>query len=201
MNTQMRYAIGLAWMAVGALWIVPQTALAAPSLQPGMAAPDFVLQDHAGKTHALADYKNKIVVLNFSSQLCPWSIAVDKDLPRLAAEYASKDVVVLSIDSHKDTRPDEIKAYAEEHKLPYPILKDAGNAYADAVGATRTPEFFVLNKEGKIVYHGPFDDRKAPDETGETAHLKTAIDETIAGTPVSRAEIPAWGCSIKRVKK
>lgn len=169
--------------------------------RPGDAFPEFVLKDYNGNQHALKDFKGKVVVLDFSSQECPYSRGVDPHLAELAKAYDGKDVVFLGIDSHFRTTVEEIKQYAEDNKLPFPILKDEGNVYADTVGATRTPEFYVLNKDLVLVYHGPFDDRKEPDKKGETEYLRQAIDKTLAGQPVEPSEVKAWGCTIKRAEK
>ncbi|HOJ32830.1 MAG TPA: redoxin domain-containing protein [Candidatus Hydrogenedentes bacterium] len=178
-----------------------QESTPAPKPRPGDELPAFVLKDYNGKEYALNNLEGKVVVLDFSSQECPYSRGVDPHLAELAKSYEGKDVVFLSIDSHFKTTVEEIKKYAEENKLPFPILKDEGNVYADMVGATRTPEFYVLNKELVLVYHGPFDDRKEPDKKGETEYLRNAIDKTLAGKPVEPSEVKVWGCTIKRAEK
>lgn len=172
-----------------------------PKAEIGAKLPEFTMTDHTGKEHSLSAYAGKVVVLNFSSQECPYSRGVDPHLADLAKEYKDKGVVVLCIDSHNKTTVDEIKKYAEDHSLPFPILKDEKNVYADAVGATRTPEFYVLDKEQKLVYHGPFDDRKDPAKRGETEYLRNALDKTLAGEDIVPSQVKAWGCTIKRVPK
>jgi peroxiredoxin len=166
----------------------------------GAAMPEFTLKDHNGESHTLSALKGKIVVLDFSSQHCPWSLAVDKELPALAAEYAGKDVVFFGIDSHKSTPPEEIKKHVEEAKIPFPVLKDEMNAYADKAGASRTPEFYVLDKELKVAYHGAYDNRRDPNEKGSESYVKAAIDSLLAGQPVATPEVKGWGCTIKRAQ-
>lgn len=166
----------------------------------GSVMPNFTLKDFTGKEHSLEQLKGKIVVLDFCSHKCPWSRGADKTLPELAKTYGEKDVVFLGIDSHKSTPPEEIKEYAAEQKILHPILKDVENQYADAVGATRTPEFYILDKELKLAYHGAFDDRKAPDKPGENNHVRNALDDLLAGQPVKNPKVDAWGCTIKRAR-
>lgn len=175
-------------------------------LKIGDALPDFSLPDYEGATHALSALKDKIVVLAFTSQKCPYSRAGDPRLAAVATEYAGKGVVFLSIDSHNDTSIGEIKKYATEEnetggKLPYPILKDAGNVYADAVHAKRTPEIYIADKAGKLVYHGALDNQKKPDEAGYVNYVATTLDEALEGKAVSKPETGAYGCTIKRVAK
>jgi peroxiredoxin len=169
---------------------------AAPPIGDDM--PGFTLKDASGKDHTLAQYKGKVVVLNFMSPECPWSKGADLSWPELAKKYAGQDVVFLAIDSHKSTTVEQLKAYAAEKKLPYPILKDVDNKYADAVGATRTPEVYVLNRELKLAYHGAYDNRKEPEATGDANYVQAALDDLLAGRPVKTAQVDAWGCSIKR---
>ena len=189
----------IAVVAVGGL--IVQAVQAKPveaQVKPGDKMPEFTLNDIDGTEHSLEDFNGKVVVIAFSSQHCPWSRAADPAISAIAEEYKEKGVVVLSIDSHNSTRPADIKEYAKGADLKQTILKDEGNAYADKVGATRTPEMFVLDKDHKIVYHGAFDNRKDPAETGETNYVRNALDSVLAGNPVDPAEVPGWGCGIKR---
>ncbi len=167
-------------------------------VEPGQAMPEFKLKDLDGKEHSLSDFKGKIVVIEFCSHNCPYSRGADPQLIALAEKYADKGVVVLGIDSNTPNDVPSIKKYAEETGKKYPILKDEGNAYADKVGATRTPEVFVLDKEGKVAYHGAFDNRKKPDEPGDTPYVENAVKALIEGKPVETPTAKAWGCTIKR---
>ncbi len=167
----------------------------------GEKMPGFTLKDFQGKEHSLSKLKGKIVVLDFSSQGCPWSRGTDITLKDIAKKYAARGIVFLGIDSHKGTSPKEIKEYADKNKIPFPILKDEGNKYADKVGATRTPEFYIVHKDGKLVYHGAYDDRKVPEKAGSVNYVTDALDNLLAGKPVAVSEMKAWGCTIKRVPK
>ncbi len=171
---------------------------ATAQVEPGQAMPDFKLKDLNGKEHSLADYKGKIVVIEFCSHNCPYFRGADPQLIELAKKYADQGVVVLGIDSNTPNDIESIRKYAEEKGKNYPILKDEGNAYADEVGATRTPEVFVVDKEGKVAYHGAFDDRKNPEKTGETPYVENAVKALIEGKPVETPTAKAWGCTIKR---
>ncbi|MCA1901030.1 MAG: redoxin domain-containing protein, partial [Candidatus Hydrogenedens sp.] len=168
------------------------------ALNIGEVMPDFKLKDYDGKEHSLSQYKGKIVVIEFCSQECPYSRGADPDLINLHAKYSPKGVVFLGIDSNFETTPEEIKKYALEVKKPYPILKDVENKYADAVKAKVTPEIFIIDKDGKIAYHGAFDDRKRPDGKPTEKYTENAIEALIEGKAVPKPETKAWGCGIRR---
>lgn len=163
----------------------------------GDKAPNFTMKDYTGKAHTLEDYRGKVVVLDFSSQHCPYSKAADPHFAKLHEEFKDQGVVILSIDSHNATPPEDIAEYAEENELPFPILKDEGNAYADKMAAQRTPEVFILDKEGTIMYHGAFDDGRMPGE-GDKTYVKDALTAILAGEDVNPATTKAIGCTIKR---
>lgn len=179
-------------------WMAPVSAgkLEAPKI--GKVFPDFKLPDTTGKEHALSDYMGKIVVLNFSSQECPFSRGADPAINELARIYKDKGVVFLGVDSNKDLEAAEIQKHIDEAGIPYPILKDAGNKLADAAGARVTPEIYVIDKEGKLAYHGAPDDRAGPTSTPTAFYLKDALEALTTGKTVAKPTVKAWGCGIKR---
>lgn len=164
----------------------------------GSAMPSFSLTDTAGKTHTLADYKGKILVLNFCSQQCPFSRGADPAISALATKYADKGVAFLGVDSHKDTTVAQIAEHIQSAKISYPIVKDVDNKYADLVGAKVTPELYIIDKEGKLAYHGAPDNRTAPEGTPTKHYAEDALAALTEGKPVEVKEVTAWGCSIKR---
>jgi thiol-disulfide isomerase/thioredoxin len=167
----------------------------------GEALPDFTLTDANGKTHKLSAYKGKPVVINFLSRDCPWSKGAEPSVSALAKEFEGKDVVFIGVNSNDGATAAQMKDYAASAGIPYAIVIDEGNVYADAVGASRTPEIYVVDKSGTLVYHGAYDDRKEPEGKGATNYTKLAIEAVLAGKPVEKAEVNAWGCGIKRVEK
>lgn len=171
---------------------------ATAQVEPGQAMPEFKLRDLDGKEHSLSDFKGKIVVLEFCSHNCPYSRGTDPQLIALADRYADQGVVVIGIDSNTPNDVDSIRKYAEEKGKKYPILKDVDNVYADKVGASRTPEVFVIDREGKVAYHGAFDDRIKPENPGETPYVENAVKALLDGKPVETPTAKAWGCTIKR---
>ena len=91
----------------------------------------------------------------------------------------------------------DIKQHAAAKGLTFPILKDAGNRVADQLGAQVTPEAYLLDASGKLVYHGRIDNSRNGDSITST-ELRDAIEATLAGKPVAKTEVRAFGCSIKR---
>jgi peroxiredoxin len=166
----------------------------------GEKMPDFNLPGIDGKEYKLSEtLKKGPAVLIFSSQKCPYSRKADPLLSKLYKEYKEKDVAFLSIDSHNNTPLGEIKEYAEDVELTYVVLKDEQNKYADAVGAKRTPEIFIVARDGKLVYHGGPNNQKDPGDAEFKDYVKAALDEILAGEPVSKPKANTWGCTIKRV--
>jgi hypothetical protein len=92
-----------------------------------------------------------------------------------------------------------MKAYAKSQGYKWHYVVDEKSAVADAFGANRTPETFLFNAEGKLVYHGAIDDN--PQDAGSVSrkHLKEAIDETVNGKTVSVQTSRSVGCTIKRL--
>ncbi|MCC6155158.1 MAG: redoxin domain-containing protein [Candidatus Hydrogenedentes bacterium] len=174
---------------------------AAPEI--GAQIPDFKLKDYDGKEHSLSANKGKIVLISFTSQQCPVSNGLEPTFAKLAEEYSAKGVVIYSIDSHAETTPAQIAKYAASEnktgkKLPYPILKDVDNKYADQMGAKRTPEIYIVDKEGKLTYHGAIDNQKETTDPGYKNYVSAALDELLAGKPVTEPKHSAYGCGIKR---
>lgn len=186
-------------VALAAFAMLAQAAHDKPAI--GAAFPDFSLTDQNGVKHTLSQHKGQVVVLNFLSKDCPWSKGAEPSVSALSKEYAGKDVVFLGVNSNVGATAENMKAYAASAGIPYAILIDEGNVYADAVAASRTPEIYVIDKEGKLQFHGAYDDRKEPEAKGTTNYTKLAIDSVLAGKPVEKPEVNAWGCGIKRVEK
>src|SRR5581483_2411481 len=129
-------------------------ALAHPPLTIGQSAPDFSLPDLRGQAHTLREQRGKITVIAFLSVQCPISNAYNERIRALAEDYAKQGVTFLAINSSAPETVADIKAHALQHNFAFPILKDAGNKVADAYGAERTPEIFVVDAQGVLRYHG-----------------------------------------------
>jgi peroxiredoxin/mono/diheme cytochrome c family protein len=165
----------------------------------------FELQDYRGTKHALSDYRDrKLVVLAFLGTECPLAKRYGQELARLADKYEPRGVAFLGVNSNVQDSITETAAYARQHDIKFPILKDVANKLADALGAQRTPCVFVLDDRQTIRYAGRIDDqygvgyvRREP----ERHDLQVALDELLVGHEVSVPLTEAVGCYIGRVKQ
>ena len=177
-------------------------AFAAPDTKAGVAigavAPDFALPDAEGREHSLASLKGKAgTVIIFMATQCPISNAYNARMQKLAEDYRARGVNVVGINSNSTEPAAEVKSHAAEKGLTFTILKDAGNQIADRFNAQATPEAFLLDASGKLVYHGRIDNARYG-YVITSNDLRDAIEATLAGKPVEKAEAKAFGCSIKR---
>ena len=183
------------------------TSLAAPAaraaaLKIGAPTPDFTLPAASdGKAVALKDLlaKSKAVAVVFVATKCPVSNAYNTRMAALGKEYAAKGIPLVGINSNKTEPATEVKKHAEKHGFTFPVLKDDGNRIADAYGATRTPEVFVLDPKRSLLYHGRIDENQDDPQGVKSPDLRNALDAVLSGRPVPAAETKAFGCTIKRV--
>jgi peroxiredoxin len=170
------------------------------SLVTGKPVPDFTLKDLDDKPHSLKDYRGQIAVVVFLSTECPFSNAYLERLSAIASDYSKKNVTIIGVNSNPAESPAQIREHARQNKLDFTILKDEGSRTADAYGATRTPEVFVVDGSGALRYRGRIDNAKEIARV-QRNDLREALDEMIAGKPVSVAETKSFGCPIKMVRK
>jgi len=165
----------------------------------GTVLDDFKLPDADGAEHSLKSLmgKNGAVVI-FIATKCPVSNAYNDRMEKLAQDYKAKGINVIGINSNTTEPSAEVKSHAAEKHLTFAILKDEGNKIADRLGATRTPEVYVLDAGMKLVYHGRIDNSQKI-EAITANDLRDALDEMIAGKPVTKTGGAAFGCTIKRV--
>jgi peroxiredoxin len=177
----------------------------------GKPAPAFTLPSCESKSVSLADFKGKVVVLEWTNYGCPFVVKHygSGNMQKLQADATAKGVIWLSICSSAPkqqghaTPADALKACTEKNSAATAYLIDESGATGRAYGAKRTPEMYVINADGILVYHGAIDDKKSVDPADiATAKnfVAAAIDETLAGKPVSTPETEAYGCSIKYAK-
>ena len=174
----------------------------------GGAAPDFSAPDANGKTQSLSQYKGKYVVLEWFNPECPF---VKKhygsdNMQKLQAEYTGKGVVWLTIDSNApgtegNLTADQAQKVMNSWKTKQTaLLLDPESKVAKLYGAKNTPNMVVISPEGKIVYEGAIDSKASPnpaDIPSSTNYVKAALDESLAGKPVSNPTTKPYGCSVK----
>ena len=184
-------------------------ALYAADIPPiGSAAPDFSAPDANGKTQSLSHYKGKYVVLEWFNPECPF---VKKhygsdNMQKLQEEYTDKGVVWLTIDSNAPGTEGNLnsdgakKVMASWKTKMTALLLDPESKIAKLYGAKNTPNMVIINPEGKIVYEGAIDSKASPnpsDIPNSTNYVKAALDESMAGKPVSNPTTKPYGCSVK----
>lgn len=182
------------------LLTVSARAIATVGAVVGQPAPDFALADISGKARSLKDYRGRIAVVVFVSTECPFSNAYLERLNAIASDYSKKNVAIVGVNSNPAESLDQIREHARKNKLDFTILKDEGSRVADTYGATRTPEVFVVDGSGVLRYRGRVDNSKDVARV-QRRDLREALDEMIAGKPVSVAETKSFGCPIKMVRK
>jgi peroxiredoxin len=154
-----------------------------------------------GKEHSLKDLESvDIVVVVFTCNSCPYAVDYEDRINALAKRFAEskQNAAIIAINSNKietDLMP-AMKKRAEEKAFKFAYLFDESQEVAKQFGAIRTPEFFVLNRERKIVYMGAMDDNTQSDAVTKK-YLESAIDAVIAGKPIDIAETAPVGCLIR----
>jgi peroxiredoxin len=175
----------------------------------GSAAPEFSLPDAKGKTHSLSQYKGKYVVLEWFNPECPFvkkHYGDARNMQNLQKEFTDKGVVWLTIDSNApgtqgNLSPEEAEKVTSGWKTHQTaLLLDTDGKVGRAYGAKNTPNMVIINPEGKIVYQGAIDSKATPnpaDIPSSTNYVKSALDESLAGKPVSNPQTKPYGCSVK----
>src|SRR5438874_1163162 len=165
----------------------------------GTVIDDFKLPDADGAEHSLkALMGKKGAVVIFVATKCPVSNAYNDRMEKVYEDYQAKGISVVGINANSTEPAAEVKSHAAEKGLKFAILKDDGNKIADRLGATRTPEAYLLDTNYKLLYHGRIDNSQKIE--GITSNdLREALDEMLAGKAISKTGGAAFGCSIKRV--
>jgi peroxiredoxin len=166
--------------------------------------PEVKMKDISGKEVSFQDAtkKNGLLVM-FSCNTCPIVRGYQARTVAAAKHAMESEVGVILLNPNEATRAegdsfDDMKTYAKKSGYTFNYVLDHNSKMADAFGANRTPECFLFDKNGKLVYHGAIDDN-AGDADGVTKqYLIKAIDEVKAGSPVSVKESRSVGCGIKR---
>jgi peroxiredoxin len=195
------------WLILAACGFLAPTAVAGEFnkvLSPGDAAPAFVgLAGTDGQKHALADWKDKpVVVVVFTCNSCPVANDYEARIKAFAEKHAAgadAKVTLVAIDSN--TGADESLAKmtdrATKKKYTFPYLADPDGKTAKLYGAMYTPEFFVLDKDRKVVYLGAMDDKN---DGATVNYVEKAVEATLGGKKADKAESLGRGCRIKFAK-
>ncbi len=176
---------------------------AAPSFDTPLTAIDVA--DFRGREWSLADFDDSpLLVMAFMGTECPLAKLYADRLVEMQQAYADRGVAFVMVMSNRQDSNAEIAAFARRHGIDFPVLKDAGNRLADQLGAERTPEVFVYDAGRQLQYHGRIDDQYGVGyirDSVSAAELRSAIDELLAGKPVTIAQTTAVGCRIGRQRE
>lgn len=132
----------------------------------------------------------RFYVVCFLGTECPLAKLYGPRLQTLADQFHDRDVVFLGVNSNPQDSPAEITAYAKLHSLQFQQLKDADQSIADTFAAKRTPEVFIVDARGLVLYNGRIDDQYTRDLLAphRTQHdLRNALTAIVAGEPIPRA--------------
>ena len=176
----------------------------------GMTAPGFQnLPATDGKSYSMSDFKEDVLVVVFLANHCPWVRGNDQDLIKLVNDYKNKSVRVVAIGVNlrrEDVLP-AMRERATKSGYNFIYLHDASQQTGRRYGATHTPEYFVLNKERKIVYTGLLTNSPGLAESDGSVHytrgapkqfyVRDAIDASLAGKPVPVTETASQGCTVE----
>ena len=165
----------------------------------GSKVTDFSLQDVKGAPVQFAALKGDVTLIAFIATKCPVSNAYNERMTALYNEYAPRGVKFVFVNSNRTEPAAEVEQHAAKVGFPFAVYKDENNVVADRFGATVTPEVFLLDKSGAIVYHGSIDDSQELSRV-QQKRARAALDAVLAGQPVQTAETKAFGCTIKRGK-
>jgi peroxiredoxin len=170
------------------------------SLAIGETVPMFRLNNYDGTEYRLDKIlaEHEYTVVMFIATQCPVSNAYNERMVELQEQFAAKGVAFIGVNSNKQEDAKEVAAHAKEHKFVFPVLKDPRNKVADQYGAQVTPEVYVVNKEGRLLYHGRIDDSRNVSKV-KSHDLATALNAFLEGKSITETEPKAFGCTIKRV--
>ena len=173
------------------------------TLQIGDKARDFELPATDGKTYSLANFEaTKVLVVFFTCNHCPFVIGSDEITRSTALRFKDKGVIFVGINSnseqnHLDDSFDHMVNRMKEHDFPWVYVRDKNQNIAKAYGALRTPHFYVFDQEQKLVYTGRGVDNPRNTAEMKTNDLEKALDELLAGKPVSTPLTNPIGCNVK----
>jgi len=174
----------------------------------GSPAPDFTATDSRSQSHSLHQYRGKYVVLEWHNQGCPYTRKhyVSGNMQALQKEWTAKGVVwftvISSAPGQQGYQTDaQENAYLEQmHAAPTAVLMDGQGKLGHLYNAKTTPEMYVIDPSGKLIYEGAIDNRPTPDVgdiKGADNYLSDALMESMAGEPIAHSYTRSYGCSVK----
>jgi len=197
----------LVWtIAIGSSLLVVW-AQTTPKLKPGEMLPasvkDVKMLSVTGDRLSIADVRGpKGTLVIFSCNSCPWVKAWETRIAEVGNWARKQGIGVIMINSNDPAKSPEdsyevMQQRAKERGFEFPYVVDATSDVARAFGATHTPEFFLFDAAGKLVYTGALDDNARNPEAVKERYVKNAIEALLEGRPVPVAQTRSIGCTIK----
>jgi peroxiredoxin len=170
----------------------------------GTEAPAFQLPDTQGKTISISDFRDAPALLVvFMCNHCPYVKHIRESLVELVKEYQAKGVAVVAInandvDAYPDDSPELMARDAETYGYTFPYLYDQTQQVARAYKAACTPDFFLFDRDRRLVYRGQIDSsRPGNDKPLSGEDLRAALEAVLTGGQISPQQKPSMGCNIK----
>lgn len=191
--------------AIGVGWSGFVCATGLSRVNVGAPAPSFTAQGADGKRHSLHDYAGKVVVLEWTNPVCPFTAIKYKSgaMQALQRYAASRQVVWLSVDTAASDKAGYLTAaaararIAQTHAVVTAFLFDVDGNIARSYGAKTTPSFFVVDRDGKLAYEGAMNDQVFADQDPGSEYVRSALDDLIAGRRVQKSETQPQGCAVE----
>ena len=167
-------------------------------------APDFELPGVDEDVHHLSRYLEKFraIAVIFMCNHCPYVQLYLNRMKELQADFQDRDVTLIGINANDpNQQPDDsfenMKIFAANNLLNFPYIRDVAQDVAESFGASKTPEVFLLDQDGRLRYKGLIDDNADDPGAVQVSYLRGAIDQLLKSEPVEPSSTEAQGCSIK----
>ena len=172
------------------------------TLQIGDKAPDFKLPATDGNTYCLSDFDDQVLVVFFTCNHCPFVIGSDEVTRQTAERFAPQGVKFVGINSNSvNTYPEDSFEYMVErmkaHEFPWLYLYDESQEVALLYGALRTPHFYVFDQDRRLIYTGRGVDNPRDASKVTVNDLDRALEQHLAGKPISVPTTNPIGCNVK----
>jgi len=170
----------------------------------GSPLPRFELPDPQGRSHTPASLSGERgLLVAFICNHCPFVVHIADELGRIGHEYMPQGIGCVAINSNDaanfpDDAPEKMPAFAAHHGIEMPYLIDESQQIARAFDAACTPDWFLFDRDGALVYRGQLDESRPDNGVPVTGRdLRAAMDAILAGAPVPTHQVPSLGCNIK----
>lgn len=201
----MNVSTAKSWFGAVAMAAALVLSVSEAAVESGKPAPDFSVTDIAGKTHRLADYRGKVVVLEWLNPGCPFVVRHYRsgNMQSTQKAAAADGAVWLQVNSGSIGDLDAAKTVEWQTKqgvTATAYIRDETGKLGRLFGARTTPHLFVIGKDGTLVYQGAIDDQPQASQANTTSahnYVKAALAALAAGRPVEVPSTPPYGCGVK----